>query len=177
MRLYTFLNEDSIPSYDKLIKKLSSPGWEFYVEKKDIELGFPELKGKNINTKKFYDFLVKKFNVEPSNMTLYRMLDVDNPEKYAVKIGAHLEKRPLGVHWSWLQHSGNAWAGKNGVMIIQATVPKSSVNWLETFIHLLRYPFEQEVFVVGPVVINKMYSPSNEVYWENTNKTGKWKTK
>ena len=177
MRLNIFLNENTIPEYTKIIKKLSQPDWEFYVDKKDIELGFPELKGKNINTKKYYDFLTKKFNALPNNMILFRRLDVDNPEKYARKIGSLEEKKPLGVHWSFLQHSAQVVFGKKGSILIQAIVPKSSVNWLETFIHLFRYPYEQEIFVTGNVIIEKIFSHSNEIYWENSNKIGKWKTK
>ena len=176
MRLYTYLNEDSIPSFEKLIKSLSRSDWEFYAETKDIIEGFPELKGKKITTKLYYDFLVSKINSIQFPVKLYRRLDAHNSMKLALEIGEQKAKRPLGIFWSLLHMAPESSTGKKDSLLIEASVPKTSINWARTFMALMTLPYEKEITVIGPVKILKIFKHDKTILWENKANKGSWKT-
>lgn len=104
----------------------------------------------------WFDHVVRKLQGHSRQgfLTVYRMLAIQDVEAF---IAATEAGHPLGSHWTYNDatatssyHTGELPPGAREVLLV-AEAPLSSVDWFATMQANFAHPYEQEVFVEGPV--------------------------
>jgi hypothetical protein len=183
---YSDLTENVLPSWDQFKRKFLIDPYaldgKFITPWREVYDSF-EIRFKN--EKQYFDWLLNHFNNKPDPVPLHRTLAVRGALNTVEKLQTAIikTKKPLGVHWSDIVIN----VSNPNSIVIQASVPKSSIDWWKTITAHFRFPGEREYYVTGPVRINAIYKFSSakkngwsvlgDVMWTNPSDNSKlWRT-
>jgi hypothetical protein len=129
----------------------------------------------------WFDHVVKELRIASRSgvMRLYRMLASQDVQGF---IAATEAGHPLGSHWTHnansatsSYHTGDLPPGVREVLLV-ADAPLASIDWFTTMQANFSQPYEQEVFVIGPVRLLSIGTDLNGKDWSYTPQRGSYQT-